>query len=57
MYQATVKVGELKKGELVLKTENRNLMRSLTMLCNENRLECKVTVETKPREVKFKGVD
>jgi len=57
VYQATVKVGELKKGELVLKTENRNLMRSLTMLCNENRLECKVTVEVKPREVKFKGVD
>ena len=57
MFQATVKVGELKGGKLVLQSENRNLMRSLTILCSENGLECKVTVEVKPREVKFKGVD
>ncbi|MBA7567279.1 hypothetical protein ES708_08988 [subsurface metagenome] len=44
-------------GEVKLKTTERIRARALKLLAQENDLVCEVVVETKPREVKFKGVD
>ena len=45
------------KGEVIFKTENRPLARAMALLAKENGLTCEVTVETAPRQVKFKGID
>ncbi len=57
MYIAIIKDGELVNDLLELKSENRNYMRSLQLLCEENGLPCEITEERAPRPVKFKGVE
>jgi len=57
MFIAVVKELGAEKEYLVFRSENRNYMRNLQLLCKENKLECEVTEEVKPRVVKFKGVD
>jgi len=48
---------DIKEVELTLKSDNRNLMRNLKMLCIENKIPCETVVEQAPREVKFKSVE
>ncbi len=50
-YEDTVPV------EITLRSENRNYMRNLELLCWENKLPCQTVVEVVPRAVKFKGVE
>jgi len=55
VYTAKIKLPEHCEDDLVLKSENRNYMRNLELLCKENELSCVTTVEVKPRVVTFKG--
>ncbi len=52
MEEAGVVVG----AEVTFKSENRNYMRSLELLCEENGYPCVTTVEVTPRIVTFKGL-
>lgn len=57
MYIGIVKTKDGKETLVTLKSENRNNMRYLKILCTENELPCEITEEARPRAVKFKGVD
>ena len=56
MYTAKIMNKDGKGVNLELKSESRNAMRQLKILCDENKLTCNVTEEVKPREVKFKNL-
>ena len=50
-YDETVPV------EITLRSDKRNYLRNLELLCKENKIPCLTVVEVAPRAVKFKGVE
>lgn len=47
---------KLEVVEVVFKSDNRNYMRNLELLCEVNGYPCETTVEVTPRVVTFKGL-
>lgn len=57
MYKITIQHHMKDTPALKVNTESRNTARSVALLGKENNLKVEVMVESKPRVVKFKGVD
>jgi len=54
MYQITIETEKQGESTLKLETENRAYARYCQLLCEENKLVCKVVKTVEPQSVKFR---